>query len=86
MKNSSIEDNRLIINLPLMDYLSYIDAGLPLEDVDSVFQKRLENIKLVLLNASANVEDDTISVVYKDIHNRVHPIRYVIDNKKIYVE
>lgn len=86
MKNSSIEDSRLIINLPLLDYLSYIDTGLPLEDVDSVFQKRLENIKLVLLNASANAEDDTISVVYKDIHNRVHPIRYVIENKKIYVE
>ena len=86
LKNKNVEDSCLIINLPLMDYLSYIDEGLPLKDVDSLFQKRLENIKLVLLNATANMEEDIISVVYKDIHNRVHPIRYVIDNKKIYVE
>ena len=79
------DGNRIVLDLPLLDYISEIDAGAPLEDIDSVFQKRLENIKLRLLNASTPVDDDSINVVYKDIHNDIHPITYYIEKNKIEV-
>ena len=79
------DGNRIVLDLPLLDYISEIDAGAPLEDIDSVFQKRLENIKLRLLNASTLVDDDSINVVYKDIHNDIHPITYYIEKNKIEV-
>ncbi len=79
------DGNRIVLDLPLLDYISEIAAGAPLEDIDSVFQKRLENIKLRLLNASTSVDDDSINVVYKDIHNDIHPITYYIEKNEIEV-
>lgn len=79
------KESRIVLDLPLLDYISEIEAGAPLEDIDSVFQKRLENIKLRLLNASSQIEDDSINVVYKDIHNDIYSITYYIEKDSIEV-
>lgn len=84
--NSNTFDNRMVLNLPLLDYISQIDAGSPLEDRESIFQKRLENIKLMLLNNSPKIEDDCIFVVYKDIQNKVNKVQYFIEDNQIDVE
>ena len=85
-KDTSIYDGRMVLDLPLLDYMFKIDSGSPLEDIDSVFQKRLENIKLKLLENASSPDEYTLKVIYKDINNKVNPISYIIEDDRIYVE
>lgn len=85
LRNREVVDERMILNLPMLDYLFEIDAGASLANMNSLFQKRLENIKLQLYRESdiLTKEDDELSIVYKDIQNKLHEIHYFIENDEI---
>lgn len=79
-ENGEKIDQRMILDLPLLDYLYSIDAGRPLEDIDSLFKKRLENIKLNLhLACSTDIDEDEINLIYRDINNSIHSLTYSFD-------
>lgn len=75
----------LVLDLPLLDYFFKISSGLQLDGVDSAFQKRLDNIKLCLLeNAdSSSGLDDSICLIYKDINNRTNELIYTFEDDVI---
>lgn len=81
-------DSRMILALPLLDYLFSIEAGASLANMDSLFQKRLENIKLKLYKNKVDYSENEseLKIVYKDIQNNIHSISYFIEGDEIQVE